>query len=525
MAYNFPAIIHRIDSNLIALDACRLLGLDHIRPDLALEAFTKDSDNSGDHDEETVNFQGGMGNNYERLEFLGDCFLKMATTISLFTLAPDLNEADSHVERMLLICNRNLLNNALEVKLAEYVRSMAFNRRSWYPEGLVLKKGKRTEAKKRHLLADKSIADVCEALIGAAYLTGQERDNSFDMAVQAVSAVVQDKNHSMKTYAEYYAAYQPPKWQTAPPSIIQQDMADRFHPRLGYRFRHPQLLRSAFHHPTYPSSYENLPSYQRLEFLGDALLDMACVDHLFRRFPGADPQWLTEHKMAMVSNQFLGCLGFTLGFHQSILSLGAVQDELAVYVGDMAAALQLAKDEAVAAGRPEADFRRSFWVEVKRAPKCLPDVVEAYVGAMFVDSGYDYATVQDFFDRHVKPWFEDMRLYDAYANNHPINQLQRGVKAKFGCGDCRLLVRETGVPTAAGDEEGGWGARLQEVVCGVMVHGQVLANAVAESSRYAKISAAKSAMQVLERMGVDEFRGKFGCECAGEDGDAVMEDV
>lgn len=523
MAYNFPAIIHRIDSNLIALDACRLLGLDHIRPDLALEAFTKDSDNSGDHDEETVNFQGGMGNNYERLEFLGDCFLKMATTISLFTLAPDLNESDSHVERMLLICNRNLLNNALEVKLAEYVRSMAFNRRSWYPEGLILKRGKRTEAKKRHLLADKSIADVCEALIGAAYLTGQERDESFDMAVQAVSAVVQDKNHSMKTYAEYYAAYQPPKWQTATPSIIQQDMADRFHPRLGYRFRHPQLLRSAFHHPTYPSSYENLPSYQRLEFLGDALLDMACVDHLFRRFPGADPQWLTEHKMAMVSNQFLGCLGFVLGFHQSILSLGAVQEELSVYVRDMADALRIAKEEAVAAGHPEADFRRSFWVEAKRAPKCLPDVVEAYVGAMFVDSGYDYATVQDFFDRHVKPWFEDMRLYDAYANNHPVNQLQRAMKAKFGCGDCRLLVRETGVPTAG--EEGDWGGRLQEVVCGVMVHGQVLANAVAESSRHAKISAAKSAIEVLEGMGVDEFRGKFGCECAGEDGDEVMADV
>ncbi len=132
MAYALPAIIHRIDSNLIALDACKMLGLENIRPDLALEAFTKDSDNSDEHDAEKINFQGGMGNNYERLEFLGDCFLKMATTISIFTLIPDKGEFEYHVERMLLICNRNLFNNALEVKLEEYVRSMAFNRRTWY---------------------------------------------------------------------------------------------------------------------------------------------------------------------------------------------------------------------------------------------------------------------------------------------------------------------------------------------------------------------------------------------------------
>ena len=73
MAYCYPAIIHRIESYLIALEACALLHLD-IRPDLALEAVTKDSDNTGDHNIEQINFQRGMGKNYERLEFIGDCF-------------------------------------------------------------------------------------------------------------------------------------------------------------------------------------------------------------------------------------------------------------------------------------------------------------------------------------------------------------------------------------------------------------------------------------------------------------------
>lgn len=127
MAYNFPAIIHRVESHLIAIEASSMLHLD-IRPDLGLEAMTKDSDNTEDHDEEQIQIQRGMGNNYERLEFIGDCFLKMATSISLFTQYPESNEYAYHVKRMLMICNQNLLNNARDLKLYEYIRSQSFNR-------------------------------------------------------------------------------------------------------------------------------------------------------------------------------------------------------------------------------------------------------------------------------------------------------------------------------------------------------------------------------------------------------------
>jgi len=129
MSYLFPATIFKIESSIIALDACKLLGLT-VPPHLALEAVTKDSDNTEEHDVEQINFQGGMGNNYERLEFLGDTFLKMGTTISLFTLNPDNDEFESHCERMTIICNKNLFNNALEVKLQEYIRSKALSRRT-----------------------------------------------------------------------------------------------------------------------------------------------------------------------------------------------------------------------------------------------------------------------------------------------------------------------------------------------------------------------------------------------------------
>lgn len=37
-----------------------------------------------------------------------------------------------------------------------------------------------------------------------------------------------------------------------------------------------------------------------------------------------------------------------------------------------------------------------------------------------MDSKFDYAEVQQFFDDHIKWFFDDMSIYDAFANNHPI---------------------------------------------------------------------------------------------------------
>lgn len=127
MAYIIPSAISRVESYLISLETCDLLGLS-IHLDLALEAITKDSDNTSEHREEQIHLQRGMGKNYERLEFIGDCFLKMATSISVFCIKPHENEFEYHVRRMLLVCNQNLFNVAIKRKLYEYVRSVGFSR-------------------------------------------------------------------------------------------------------------------------------------------------------------------------------------------------------------------------------------------------------------------------------------------------------------------------------------------------------------------------------------------------------------
>lgn len=522
MAYTLPAIVHRLESNLIAMEACKGLGL-NLRPDLALEAMTKDSDNTSEHAEEQINFQKGMGNNYERLEFLGDSFLKMSTTIALFALKSDSNEFQYHVDRMVMVCNKNLFNNALELKLEESIRSKSFNRRLWYPDGLEQTKGKQIDSilgKKGagrgiHVLADKSIADVCEALIGAAYLTTYEQ-GSFDLAVQAVTKFVAHEHHTMKTFADFHTKFVMPEWQTAEPTAVHLHLARQMETTLGYRFQYPRLLRSAFIHPSYSFMYEHIPHYQRLEFLGDALLDMVCVDHLFHRFPGADPQWLTEHKMAMVSNQFLGCLCVELGFYRHMMYMsGDLPRLIADYVATITAARDTAQREAVDAGRPASAYARDFWTAAADPPKCLPDLVEAYLGAVFVDSGFDYAQVRRFFAERVLPYFGDMRAYDTFANKHPTTLLAHVAARHFGCARLHFVLQEVPVP--------GGRAHETHVVCGVLVHGNVVAAAPAASGRYAKTAAAKKATALLEGMPVEEFKAKYRCRCTAQEADEASE--
>ncbi|KAF2083173.1 dicer-like protein 1 [Saccharata proteae CBS 121410] len=512
----WPAIIHRIDEYFIAMEACDMLGLD-IPPDLALEAMTKDSDNTEEHNEESVNFRRGMGNNYERLEFIGDCFLKMATSISLFGQNPDDNEFDFHVKRMLLICNQNLFDTAMKIELYKYIRSMAFNRRTWYPDGIKLIRGKGAKENLvdapalmfKHSLGDKTVADVCEALIGAAYLahndkSGAWKPSDWNNAVRAVTKLVSSSDHTMNTWDQYLEAYTEPAFVRTEVTAAQKYMAEEIEAKHSYHFRQPKILRSAFIHPSHPFMWEKVPSYQRLEFLGDSLLDMVCINHLFYNYPTKDPQWLTEHKMAMVSNKFLGALCVRLGFSSAIrIFHSQVQSQITEYTCEVQEAER------------DGNGARDYWTAVKQPPKCLPDVLEAYVGAVFVDSGYNYAEVQRFFNEHMLWYFSDMTIYDSFANNHPTTHLQNLLAVDLGCQDFRIMATELPSVVAMGGPV--------KCVAGVMVHGKVVAEGFASSGKNAKIKAALRALDLLEGVAPFEFRRRFGCGCVAEEGKGESE--
>ena len=112
---------------MIALDLCTCLRI-NVKPALALEAITKDSDNTDNAQGQAINFQRGMGNNYERLEFIGDCFLKMVTSMAVFMDNTIQDEGEMHVIRMLMLCNSNLFKTARDAGYPKYIRGLAFSR-------------------------------------------------------------------------------------------------------------------------------------------------------------------------------------------------------------------------------------------------------------------------------------------------------------------------------------------------------------------------------------------------------------
>jgi endoribonuclease Dicer len=176
------------------------------------------------------------------------------------------------------------------------------HRHTWYPEGLAQIKGrdltKKLLASAKHHLAEKTIADVCEALIGASVLSGGA-EHRFDMAVKAVTILVDNQDHEASTWKDYLSIYTMPKYQTQNVTGFEIELARLVEEKVGYRFNYPRLLHSAFTHPSFPAAWATVPCYQRLEFLGDSLFDMVCVEDLFARYPDRDPQWLTEHKVGL----------------------------------------------------------------------------------------------------------------------------------------------------------------------------------------------------------------------------------
>jgi endoribonuclease Dicer len=513
----WPAVIWRLESYLIAIEAADMIG---VKCDvaMALAAITKDSESSGDHEksqEEHVNFQRGMGDNYERLEFMGDCFLKTTTTIATFIQNPNDNEFEFHVRRMVMLCNKNLFTVAQTLKLQEYIRSSTFSRRLWYPEGLRLLEGKgaqkteEIEEERRvgstHNLGEKTIADVCEAMIGAAFMShdqpGRWHPDQWENAVRTVTKLVGSEDHTMLKWDDYREAYKLPAYQTAEANASQLDRAQKVEQEHDYHFRYPRLLCSAFIHPSQPFIFERLPNYQRLEFLGDALLDQTSITYLFNKFPDKDPQWLTEHKMAMISNRALGMIAATTGFYKHIRHCHAtVELQIREYVTE----LREAKNAA-----PNAI---DYWIAVSDPPKCMADVVEAYVGAIFIDSNFDYNEVQRFFDAHIQPHFADMSLYDGYAGNHPCTYLHHLLAQTYGCQQYRIIAKQ--VPMVNGLDQKG-------VMLAVMIHNEVFAHDMGNSVRYGRVRVAKMALEKLEGLAPYEFRARFNCECTKADADEV----
>lgn len=121
--------------------------------------------------------------------------------------------------------------------------------------------------------------------------------------------------------------------------------------RLGHRFDEPRLLQRALTHRSFGADHN-----ERLEFLGDAVLNLAVSSLLFERFAGSDEGDLTRVRAHLVREDSL---------HRAALVLGLPD------------VLRLSEGEARGGGA--------------QRPSILADAVEALVGAVYLDGGFDPA--------------------------------------------------------------------------------------------------------------------------------------
>ncbi|SNS87969.1 ribonuclease III [Tropicimonas sediminicola] len=127
-----------------------------------------------------------------------------------------------------------------------------------------------------------------------------------------------------------------------------------FQDRLGHRFRRPELLLRALTHPSLAS--ETRPSNQRLEFLGDRVLNLVIAEALFLHDRLADEGQLAPRYNALVRKETCADVARQI---------------------DLGAALKLGRSEMMSGGR--------------RKNALLGDAMEAVIAAVYLDAGLDAA--------------------------------------------------------------------------------------------------------------------------------------
>ena len=172
--------------------------------------------------------------------------------------------------------------------------------------------------------------------------------------------------------------------------------AQRLESALGLKFRDPELLQQALVHRSLLNEQGGQPedSYERLEYLGDAVLELTVSTELFRRFPLLNEGDLTKLRSALVRRE----------------SLAKVARRLSL--GDF---LLLGKGEENTGGR--------------QRDSILAAAFEAVVAAVYLDQGYDQAS--RFVAQSLDPELEQISQQGTPPDN-PKSGLQERVQA-IGC--------------------------------------------------------------------------------------------
>jgi len=218
--------------------------------------------------------------------------------------------------------------------------------------------------------------------------------------------------------------------------------------RLGYQFRSGALLVEALTHPSYLQDHpEAVPHNQRLEFLGDSVLQFILTEALFGEF--------TAEREGVLSRR------------RAVLSKGGFLTQLARDLG-LDAALRLSKSEEDTGGRDRASI--------------LEDAFEALVGAVYLDS--DLATTR----ARVLAWYGPLAARLAFSEDaeNPKGRLQELIQPVHGNTALRYEVTATTGPRHA-----------REFAVAVFLNDSQLGTGSGPSKKMAEEVAARAALATL----------------------------
>ncbi|KAL6217730.1 hypothetical protein ACLB2K_010947 [Fragaria x ananassa] len=367
----------------------------------------------------------------ERLELLGDSVLKYAVSSYLFLKYPEKHEGQLTARRTRAICNSNLHKLGIKNKLQGYIRDSAFEPRRWAAPGQLsrfpdpcqcgvdtlevpldskfqtenaVKVGKFCD-KGHRWMNSKTIADCVEALIGAYYVGGGlfaalhlmkwlgiDSETGPSLAVEAITRA------SLRSYS--------PKT---------NELAD-LEMKLSYEFSVKALLHEAITH----ASQQKLGAsycYQRLEFLGDSVLDLLITQHLYRSHIHIDPGVLTDLRSAAVSNENFAQAAIRRNLHPHLQHCsGLLQSHITEYETRLLT---------------EAENNTSALEDIK-GPKALGDMVESIAGAILIDTKLNLDEVWRVFEPILSPIVTPSTL-----QLHPLRKLSEL------CDSLGYFVKET----------------------------------------------------------------------------------
>ncbi|XP_048517572.1 endoribonuclease Dicer isoform X2 [Dendroctonus ponderosae] len=279
---------------------------------------------------------------------------------------------------------------------------------------------------KCNYVGDKTVADCVEALLGAYFQTcGIEGGLRF---VEWIGIIPKSENlielldqppqnpviNDKATLADIN--YHIPDWDK-----IERDI-------LGYHFKNRAFLLQALTHASYTPN-RITQSYEKLEFVGDAILDFLVTCHIFEACGNLDPGDLTDLRSALVNNNTFASLVVRNNLHKYLLMINAklqgMIDRFAGYIESK----KFEIDDEVLILLEETDAVGLNIAEYIDVPKVLGDIFEALAAAVYLDSGKDLQEVWRVFHRLMWKEIESFsakvpknlirRLYEWSPNPHP----------------------------------------------------------------------------------------------------------